>query len=258
MSKKYASKVVLLAFVASFFAVPHLVNAGTTPTTTTSITNIAPTIGQTAESWTQAYAGTGTTDARAESTATYPTNVGTAVIFTATGTDANSDPYYLAICKTAAVTAGNNAAPTCDVGTWAISAQTASGVAATASYTTLVGDAESNSWYAYVCDKISGSVGLCSAASSSSQGGINDETGTGGTATPAGSPFRVNHRPTFGTAAFTRSSDDSSTIYPNDTLKTTLPNSEINDPDSNGSQDTVTLYVCSGVASLGGATRDTP
>ncbi|MGB2762383.1 MAG: YncE family protein [Minisyncoccales bacterium] len=117
------------------------------------------------------------------SSGTSPTDVDSNVSFTATGTDGDSDNYYLAICKGNNITANNEAAPTCDDGNWCISSSTSSGSEAGCNYTALVGDSESNVWHAFVCDHNTSS--LCS---SSSQGAAN-----GGTE----SPFKVNHRPNF-------------------------------------------------------------
>lgn len=237
MSKTSFSKVATLALATAFFILPYAANASLTPTTTTSITNTAPTLGNVAESWIQAYAGSATTDSRAESSTTYPTNAGTAVTFTGTADDPNSDPYYLAICKTSVINPGTNAAPTCDTAsTWGISAETADNVAATVSYTTQASDVESNAWFAFACDKIVGGPGLCSAAGQ----------GTGA----SGSPFMVNHAPTFTAGTIVDSTDAS--IQPGETVK--FVNSADADADVNATQDTVTLYVCSGEADMGGVT----
>jgi len=118
-----------------------------------------------------------------------PTNAGQKVLFTATATTTLSDNYYLAVCRTNSITPHNNAAPTCDSGqALVVSSSTASGSPALCSgtacaYTTSAGDIESNAWYAFVCDRNSPS--LCSAAS---QGNLSD---------PTGSPFFVNHAPSF-------------------------------------------------------------
>lgn len=154
------------------------------------------------------------------STATAPTNVGTVITFQATATDSNNEGYYLAICKTNAITPGSSgSAPTCTGGSWCIDTVTASGVQSSCDYTTLVGDAQVNSWYAFVCDNASSS-----SCSTSSQG-----TGD------SGSPFEVNHAP-----AFSAISNDS-TKNPGQTITWTTTAS---DPDSTGTADTVKLVVC--------------
>jgi len=92
-----------------------------------------------------------------------PTDVDADVTLTATAKDLNGDQYYLALCKTDAITAGDNNVPTCTGGSWAISAATNSDAQATVTYTALVADVESNDWYAFVCDKVVGG-GVCSAS----------------------------------------------------------------------------------------------
>lgn len=125
-----------------------------------------------------------------------PTNVGTTVTFTATGTDGNDDNYYLAICKSNSITANNEAVPTCDGGNWCISSSTSSASSTNCGYGTLAGDAESNEWYAFVCDHSTAAV-----CSSSSQG-----TGD------SGSPFEVNHPPSFPTVSNNTPLDPGSTM----------------------------------------------
>ena len=158
-----------------------------------------------------------------------PTNAGQKVLFTATATTTLSDNYYLAVCRTNSITPHNNAAPTCDSGqALVVSSSTASGSPALCSgtacaYTTSAGDTESNTWYAFVCDRNSPS--LCS---SSSQG-AGDATG---------SPFFVNHAPIFTavtvstpTISVGASQTFSSTASDADTLATPLA-------------DTVQFFAC--------------
>ncbi|KKP32805.1 MAG: hypothetical protein A2312_04460 [Candidatus Staskawiczbacteria bacterium RIFOXYB2_FULL_32_9] len=133
----------------------------------TEASNTAPTI------------GTGHSDG-GSSTAT-PTTAGNNVSFTATATDGESDNYYLAICKTNAITANNNGVPTCTGGNWCISSSTASASQANCNYTTAGKDAGSKSWYAFVCD-----YNASSACSSMSQGSGNN-----------GSPFVVRKPSVF-------------------------------------------------------------
>jgi hypothetical protein len=154
------------------------------------------------------------------STSTSPTNVGVNVTFKATGTDPMSDQYYLAVCKTNTITAGNNAAPTCTGGAWCISNATNSGSEATCSHITLAGDNESENWYAFICDKVSGS-GNCSASSQ----GSGD----------SGSPFKVNHQPSFSGVS------DNGPKNPGQTVTFT---STASDSDVDGTSDTVKLVIC--------------
>jgi cysteine-rich repeat protein/parallel beta-helix repeat protein len=166
------------------------------------------------------------------SSATTPTSVGNNVTFTATATDPNGDQYFLAICKTNAITAGNNAAPTCTGGSWAITpsiAPVSSGSQATLTYTALLGDVTSNAWYAFVCDNSSSS--LCSAVAQ----------GSGDT----GSPFVVNHAPVIGTITAGASYGSNASIDPGNTAYFQVG---VTDADSN----TVSLYVCSTAVFTGG------
>jgi len=154
------------------------------------------------------------------SSSSSPTNTGSNVTFTTTATDTESDNYYLAVCKTDAITANINSIPTCDSGSWCISSSTSSESEASCNYATSSGDAESNAWYAFACDY--SDEPLCS---SSAQG-----TGD------SGSPFSVNHRPDF-----TAISDAPDPITAGSDITFTATASDL---DTDGSADTVTLYVC--------------
>jgi len=117
------------------------------------------------------------------SSTTAPTTPGTAITFSATATDANNENYYLIICSTNAVTAGaNGAAPTCTGTQYCVSSSTGSGSVASCSYTTKAADPYTNNWYAFVCDTNTSS----SCSTPGNQGSGN-----------SGSPFIVNHAPTF-------------------------------------------------------------
>ncbi len=241
--KNFFLKVSLLALVASFFVVPLLVNAATTPQTQTSIENTVPpdpwnppaglTINPPRESWTQTYVGGGTSEARAASSVTYPTNVGADVVFTGRFDDPNHDDYYMAICKTNAITANSNAAPTCTGGAWGVSTATSFGNNATVNYTTLDTDAESNAWYGFFCDKTAVGPACTTMMNTGSSSTLGDD----------GSPFFVNHRPRFDTVLETDSTDTS--IAPGETIKFKLTKiTAISDPDLNTAQDTVSMYIC--------------
>ena len=158
--------------------------------------------------------------APAEATASYstsPTSIGSSITFQATATDAINS-YYLIICSTNSVTPGaSGAAPTCGATTYCTSSATTSGSQASCSYTTLSGDAWSNAWYAFVCDNNSADP-KCSSANQ----------GSGDT----GSPFYVNHSPTFTDINITDSSQN-----PTESIQW---NATASDPDGN----TVKLLVC--------------
>ncbi len=130
------------------------------------------------------------------SSTTTPTNSGDVVSWVGTATDANGAPYFLIVCSTSATptaqqstTTLGTAAPICAAGTrWAVSTGTVSGTQARAATTTVEGGgslfAESNDWWAWVCDDDPVNP-RCSTASSQ------------GTAATNSSPFNVNRRPVF-------------------------------------------------------------
>lgn len=151
-----------------------------------------------------------------------PTNVGNNVTFEGIATDPNGEDFYLAICKTDAITPTNGGAPTCDGGAWCVSSSASSGGAASCTYTALAGDAEANAWFAFVCDGNS-SDAACSA--SSQPGGST------------GSPFEVNHRPVFDTIS------NDGPLNPGSTV-TWSTNTATTDSDTSYSSDTVKLIIC--------------
>jgi len=157
-----------------------------------------------------------------------PTNAGDTVTFKATADDPNGEQWYLAVCKTDSVSPTDGGAPTCPGGAWCISSATADGSEASCSYTTSDSDSESNEWYAFACDGNT-SDAKCSSVS---QGSGN-----------SGSPFKVNHRPSF-----TAFSDDS----PKDPGETVSWTATASDSDTDGTADTVTLYVCKTSSFTGG------
>ncbi len=197
----------------SFFSVVGLVIVGYAIADSVSTT---VTVGNSAPSFSAGPAENPVSDA------TTPTNAGSDVTFEATATDPNSDNYYLAICKTNAVTANNGGAPTCDGGSWCISSVASSGSQASCSYTTTSSDSESNDWYAFVCDGPT-SDAKCSAVSQASGS--------------SGSPFKVNHAPVFNSISNNGPQDPGSSItWSTDT--STLDN------DTDTTSDTVKLVVC--------------
>ena len=164
------------------------------------------------------------------SSTTTPTNVGTNVTFTATGTDPNGDGYWLAICKTGGtITPGTSgSAPTCTAGAWCVSSSAAaSGVQNSCTYQAQQSDQESNDWEAYVCDNDS-STSSCSSAA----------TGD--------SPFKVNHPPVIGTVTIGPSYGSSASVDPgNGGTGAVYFRVGVTDPDSETPQDTIDMYVCS-------------
>ena len=156
---------------------------------------------------------------------TSPTAIGASLTFRARATDANAS-YYLIICSSNSVTAGaSGAAPTCGATTYCNSSATASGSYATCSYTTSSGDAWSNVWYGFVCDS-NVDQATCSSAS---QGSGN-----------SGSPFFVNHAPSFSASSV------SAAVNPGGTITWSTTSS---DPDGN----TIKLLVCKTLAMSSGS-----
>lgn len=163
------------------------------------------------------------------SSTTAPTNVGANTTWQATATDYNAESYYLIICSTNSATATNGGAPTCGATTWCTSTATTSGSQASCNRTALVGDAVSNAWYAFVCDGNSTSA----ACNTPGQQGTGD----------SGSPFEVNHAPSF-----TAVSNDSPK-NPGQTVTWSTTSSDSTD------SDTVKLIVCK-TAGITGDTCD--
>lgn len=162
-------------------------------------------------------------------TSTAPANIGNLVNFKATGTDGNGEDYYLIVCSTNSVTAVNGNVPVCNGGTtYCTSSITASGSQASCSYTTLLANPFENPWYAFVCD-------YHTTASACSDG--NQGTGD------SGSPFFVNHLPSFSGITNT------SPANPGGSISWTATSS---DPDGN----TVKLLVCKTNSITNGACTD--
>jgi len=213
------SKLVLFALIAVLlgFIVVTGVHAATSDTMdlTINVQDVTPTVGS-------------PTDGGSSSTT--PTNVGTNVTFTTTGTDPNGDGYWLAICKTGGtITPGSGgAAPTCTAGDWCISSSAvASGNPNSCTYQAQQADAESNAWEAYVCDDDS-STSTCTSASSGD------------------SPFAVNHPPVIGTVTIGPSYGSSASVDPgNGTTGAVYFRVGVTDPDSGGTQDTIDMFACS-------------
>lgn len=161
-----------------------------------------------------------------------PTNAGSNVTWIASSTDSSNDNYYLLICTNfASPTPNNGAAPSCNGGGGnqiAISASTISGTQATAVRTTTSGDAEINYWFSYLCDG-NATGAACNPLAWNGFGN--------GSSTPNGSPYLVNHRPTF--SVFTNNA-------PQNPGATITWNTTASDADTYGgtNSDTVRLFVC--------------
>jgi hypothetical protein len=161
------------------------------------------------------------------STSTTPTNVDTNVSFTATSTDADSDDWKLLVCSTSSAPTASSSVPSCAGGAgnlWCVSSSWASStISNTCTYTATSTNAESNAWWAWTCDY---NIYDPKCATSSSQG-------SGDT----GSPFNVNHRPTF-----TSISDDPDPVSPGSIV--TFATATTSDADIDTATDTVKLFVC--------------
>ncbi len=168
-----------------------------------------------------------------ESSTSSPTNSGDVVSWVGTATDANGAPYFLIVCSNSATPTAQQATstlgmvpPICSGGgtRWAVSTGTVSGTQARAATTTSESApfAESNDWYAWVCDDDPVSP-RCSTTSSQ------------GTAATNSSPFNINRRPSF--TAF----GNNGPVNPAGTL-TFLSSST--DPDVVDTEDLLYLVVC--------------
>ena len=198
---------------------------GATPATSVTVSNQAPTFNTVPHE-------------SPTSDTTTPTDVDTNVVFKATATDANGDGYYLAVCKTNAITVGAaGAAPTCasSPNTWGVSTLTTSASEATVTYGVTAANetAQNYAWYAFVCDNNTGGE-QCTTMSNGGSSGNN------------GTPFEVNHRPSF-------TADTSDSALPPGSTTMTITASTYNDTDTDGAQDTVTLYVCKSAVFTGSA-----
>ena len=168
-----------------------------------------------------------------ESSVTNPTNSGTEIAWVGTAADSNAADYYLVVCSGTSTPAPpvpvNGGTPGCAPSTveWAVSTATISGTLARAATTTVDRDvasqfAESNDWYAWVCDADP----------------INARcfgTFSTGTAATNSAPFIVNSRPDF--TFF----DNDSPADPGAAVNFTATSSDL---DTNGAADTVQLHVC--------------
>jgi hypothetical protein len=153
-----------------------------------------------------------------------PTNFGDLVTFKGTAQDNENNDYYLIICSSNSVTASTTGgAPTCAVSTYCVSGLTNHDTEASCSHITTddTFPTEEVQWYGFVCDNHSGQ-GDCSVAS---QGNINTD----------GSPYVVNHGPTFSGVNTTVDN-----LAPGGTFTFTTTAS---DPDLTRS-DTLVLFVC--------------
>ncbi len=162
-------------------------------------------------------------------TADNPVNEGANIVIKATATDANGDQYYLAVCDGPNPPTEADVAD-CDSGTtFGKSSLTTQNTESTVTFAAPTITSESESWHAYACD--SNTTNKCSTVSQ----------GTGN----SGTPFYVNHRPTF-----TAVSDEAGNPGATDL---TIEATTYDDEDTDAAQDTVSMYVCTTAAFTGGA-----
>jgi hypothetical protein len=158
------------------------------------------------------------------SSSTSPVNVGASIGFNVTATDAEVNNYYLIVCSSATATPVNGGAPNCGAGTtFCTSGSTVQGAQASCMYNNVADpSAESQAWYALVCDNHATDA-ACSLA--------NQGSGE------SGSPFYVNHAPAFTAAATTVDNRDPGGTF---TFQAT-----VSDADTQGANDQMSMAVCS-------------
>ncbi len=162
------------------------------------------------------------------STSTSPINVGGSITFTATADDPENNDYYLIICDSDSVIASTTGGPpTCGGTTFCVSNLTTDETQASCTYTNVADPgAETDDWYAFVCDNHSTEAD-CSSASQ----------GTAPNIYASSSPIYINHAPSF---TYVYTSDDNKD--PGGTFTVTASTT---DTDVLGGQDVLYLYVCS-------------
>jgi len=227
-----AGKVTILTAVTGFllFAFVFLFNAGKTElmrveaqtaTTTLTVLNIPPFwIGDATEEF--------------ESSVTNPTNSGSEISWVAIADKSSGAPYFLLICSTDTdpvphpapnISSLGTVQPSCADGIqWGVSTGTVANTQARVATTTAEAWAESNDWYAWICD----------------DDPINPRCNSAyrqGTSTlDKASPFIVNHRPVFTVISNNSPKDPGATL----TFFSTS-----SDPDILGGKDDIKLVICS-------------
>ncbi|OGF26855.1 hypothetical protein A2303_06605 [Candidatus Falkowbacteria bacterium RIFOXYB2_FULL_47_14] len=165
------------------------------------------------------------------STSTSPVNVGDAIGFAATASDPENNQYRLLICSAGGTAQPDAANPQCPVGAtqFCRSNATNSGSEATCTYNVVdpIPTAETDEWYAFVCDTHA-SQAYCS--ETASQGAAPGNYASS-------SPFYINHAPFFtGLITSDNYKDPGGTF----TVRATTT-----DLDALGGADGAYLYVCS-------------
>jgi hypothetical protein len=218
-----ASLVVVFA-IAALFGVEqggHVASVQATSTATTSVTVV-----NTPPNWIE------TAREDVASATSSPTNTDYDVVFTAIADDSNGEDYWLLICKSSSTPIATSSPnpPSCGGGgidQWAVSTSTVSDTRAYAATTTQEAWAQSNDWYAYICDGNAGDPRCTDVMYNGRHESVNPSA--------TSSPFSVNHRPTI-----TLASDDSPTAPGASTTWTVTAG----DADDQGGDDTIQLHVC--------------
>jgi hypothetical protein len=160
------------------------------------------------------------------STSTSPINNGSTIDFEADATDPENNDYYLIVCESAGVIASTTGGPPeCTGNELCVSTSTL--ITNTASCTATVNDAaETQDWFAYVCDTHA-TEGECS---------VDYSQGAAPGNYASSSPFYINHAPSFTAVATTDDDKDPGEDY---TVTAT-----VTDGDVVVDQDELTLYIC--------------
>ena len=143
--------------------------------------------------------------------------------------DNNSEQWWLLVCRSSSTPNALLGGPTCGNGDpWVRGGPFASGVLSTTSTTTAerAPFAESNAWYAYICDDNGGIGGGSPRCNPVMWNGDGSATS---------SPFIMNRRPTITSATNT------APVLPGAVVQW---NTIADDPDSVGGEDTLRLHVC--------------
>lgn len=161
------------------------------------------------------------------STSTSPVNVGASISFTITANDSENNDYYLIVCSENSVTASTTGGPPSCGGVgdlFCLSDLTDDTDEASCTYSDVADPGagiETQAWFAFACDNHS-SEGQCTTADPGS--GIS------------GSPFYVNHEPTFTAIATTDNNKDPGGTF-------TITASTTDDDVARGVE-VLHLYVC--------------
>ena len=158
-----------------------------------------------------------------------PTNVGSTTVWTAIGTDANAEDYYLLICGGTSTSPNAGSPPNCGTATQiGVSALTNSGITATVTRTALVSDPEETDWVGWICDTNAGQPSCNASSTGQSPGNVNGTS----------SPFVVNHAHNATVVA------DDSPALPGNVVTWTSTASDGTDVLRGAGADELQLFIC--------------